>query len=305
MKLDGTEKDPNEVRNGYNHAQKMRAAATFGFGRILSKGRTPWTVSEITGEMVRNPSVSEMVSCYMVSLRRRKVQSGEEPTSSRAITPELIGRLWDFNHQPENWEIKKYSPGRRGEKQSNEWGGPRFRRALHLAYTLSYVCLLRVDEVLKIQSHDIKVVNDETLRVTLPFRKTNQFGHIQPFYLKKLPEELKHLCPVRAYAEWVDQTHINEGFIFRKMDLRDRHAADSSKHMSSDQFLAGFRNNLLDIGVDPSPYGTHSFRRGGASGFPTDFSYMTIVKYLISWNDDPRNPREISCPLCGRTCECS
>lgn len=89
---------------------------------------------------------------------------------------ELIGKLWDFNHRSENWEIKKYSPGRRGEKQSNDWGGLRFRCALHLAYTLAYVCLLRVDEVLKIQAHDIEVIDDETLQVTLPFRKTNQFG---------------------------------------------------------------------------------------------------------------------------------
>ncbi|KAF9071273.1 hypothetical protein BDP27DRAFT_1219208, partial [Rhodocollybia butyracea] len=79
-KLDGTEKDPGEVRKGYGHAQKMRAAATFGFGQLVGKGRTPWSVSEVTSEMVGNPSVSEMVSCYMV-------QSGEEQTSARAITP--------------------------------------------------------------------------------------------------------------------------------------------------------------------------------------------------------------------------
>lgn len=52
----------------------MRAAATFGFGQ-LGKGRTPWSVSEVTSEMVGNPSVSEMVSCYMVSLRRQKVNT--------------------------------------------------------------------------------------------------------------------------------------------------------------------------------------------------------------------------------------
>ncbi|KAE9382833.1 hypothetical protein BT96DRAFT_845011, partial [Gymnopus androsaceus JB14] len=125
---------------------------------------------------------------------------------------------------------------------------------------------------------------------------------------------------------------INEGFVFRKMSSGDRHSADSTKHMSSEQFLAAFRNNLLDIGIDPSPYGTHSFRRGGCQwlsvdlrwpirkicewgGWSTDFSYMTIVKYLISWNDDPRQPREsffdmnrapiVACRLCGRTCECS
>ncbi|KAF9041858.1 DNA breaking-rejoining enzyme [Rhodocollybia butyracea] len=299
----------------------MRAAATFGFGQLVGKGRTPWSVSEVTSEMVGNPSVSEMVSCYMVSLRRRKVQSGEEQTSARAITPEFIGRLWDFNHRPENREIKKYSPGRRGEKQSTDWGGPCFRRALHLAYTLAYVCLLRVDEVLKIQSHDIEISkeDDNTLKVTLPFRKTNQFGHIQPFFLKKLPEEFKHLCPVRAYADWIKQTRINEGFIFRKMDSRDRYAADPSKHMSSEQFLAGFRNNLLDIGVDPSPYGTHSFRRGGCQWLSVDLCWpiRKICEwggYLISWNDDPRQPREsyfdmerttIACSMCGRTCECA
>ena len=161
---------------------------------------------------------------------------------------ELIGKLWDFNHHKENWVIEKYSPGRREDKQSNTWGGPRFRRALHLAYTLAFVCLLRVDEVLKIQSHDIEIVTDDLLKVTLPFWKTNQFGcmyielpsysllnililDIQPFFIKKLLEDLKHLCPVRAYAEWVTQTQINEGFIFHKMDARDRHAADPNKHM--------------------------------------------------------------------------
>ncbi|KAE9389537.1 hypothetical protein BT96DRAFT_782488, partial [Gymnopus androsaceus JB14] len=112
-KLDGSDKDPNEMRSGYGHAQKMRAAATFGFDCLYGKGRTPWAVSEVTGEMVGNPSVSEMVSCYMVSLRCRKVQSGEEQTSARAIIPELIGKLWDFNHRKENWVIQKYAPGQR------------------------------------------------------------------------------------------------------------------------------------------------------------------------------------------------
>lgn len=72
-KLDGSDKDPSEMRSGYKHAQKMRAAATFGFGRVYGKGRTPWHKSEVTGEMDGNPSVSEIVSGYMVSLRRRTV----------------------------------------------------------------------------------------------------------------------------------------------------------------------------------------------------------------------------------------
>jgi hypothetical protein len=93
-----------------------------------------------------------------------------------------------------------------------------------------------------------------------------------------------------------------------------------------------FRNNLLDVGIDPIPYGTHSFRRGGCQwmsvqlrwplrricewgGWSTEFSHMTIVKYLISWNDDATETRDnffnfhrpptIKCFACGRSCHCS
>jgi hypothetical protein len=100
---------------------------------------------------------------------------------------------------------------------------------------------------------------------------------------------------------------------------------------TTQQFLELFRNNLLDVNVDPAPYGTHSFRRGGCQylhcyrrwsfrrvcewgGWSTDFSYLTIVKYLISVNDDPMECREdffnpqqlptVRCPACGRQCNC-
>ena len=92
-----------------------------------------------------------------------------------------------------------------------------------------------------------------------------------------------------------------------------------------------FRNNLLDINVDPEGYGTHSFRRGGCQwlavhrrwgirkvcewgGWSTEFSNLTIVKYLISWNDNPTINREdffnfnllptTRCNTCGRSCDC-
>lgn len=46
---------------------------TYMFGRIHGLGGLPWHESEVTGEMVGNPSVSSIVSSYMLSLRRRKV----------------------------------------------------------------------------------------------------------------------------------------------------------------------------------------------------------------------------------------
>lgn len=106
----------------------------------------------------------------------------------------------------------------------------------------------------------------------------------------------------------------------------------SYTHQTSEQCLEIFRNNLLDIGIHPSPYGTHSFRRGGCQwlasvrrwtlrricdwgGWSTEFSSLTIVKYLISWNDDPTETRDnffnpdqaptLLCHHCGRSCPCA
>ncbi|KAE9401363.1 hypothetical protein BT96DRAFT_766325, partial [Gymnopus androsaceus JB14] len=73
LNLDGTPKDASVERATFTHAQKMRAAATFGFGRVCNLGMLAWHRSEITGKMLGNPSVSEALTSYMLSLRRRKV----------------------------------------------------------------------------------------------------------------------------------------------------------------------------------------------------------------------------------------
>jgi hypothetical protein len=94
-----------------------------------------------------------------------------------------------------------------------------------------------------------------------------------------------------------------------------------------------FRCNLLDIGINPRSYGTHSFRRGGCQylvmvlrwtirdicawgGWTENFDNPgTIFKYLLSWVDGPAverqdffNPerrRGDMCGECGRTCWCA
>ncbi|KAF8055903.1 hypothetical protein FPV67DRAFT_1433855 [Lyophyllum atratum] len=147
IRLDGTRKPKEELRDGYTHAQKMRASMTYAFGRLHGLGSLPWHPSETTDKMLGNPSVSNVVSSYMVSLKRRKVQGGEAATSARAITPEIMKRLFIYNNRPENRTIKPYVPGKRGDKALHEWGGARTRRLLTAIYTLAFTCLLRFDEV--------------------------------------------------------------------------------------------------------------------------------------------------------------
>jgi hypothetical protein len=104
------------------------------------------------------------------------------------------------------------------------------------------------------------------------------FPEIPLFVLHTMPKEMAHLCPVRAYTDWLAVSEINEGYIFCKMTSDDRisQANEPMVHIlstalptfichlqTSEYFLEMFCNNLLDIGLDPIPYGTHSFRQGG------------------------------------------
>ncbi|KAJ7796116.1 hypothetical protein B0H14DRAFT_2916389 [Mycena olivaceomarginata] len=230
--FDSTMKPPNQVRDSYNHAQKMRAAMTYAFGRLCGLGSLPWHQNS-AGNMVGNPSVSETVATYMTSLRRRKVRAGETDTSARAITQETLLKLYEFNNQPEVADIKEYTAGSRKQpKGPHEWGGGRARRLLTLAYVLSFLCLLRFDEVLKIQIHDIEWISDTCIKLTLPFRKTNQFGGVKPFYLHLLPPHLAHRCPIRALAQWLHVSQITEGYLFRKIASGDR-VSNQNSHMVS------------------------------------------------------------------------
>ncbi|KAF8417535.1 hypothetical protein L210DRAFT_3660271 [Boletus edulis BED1] len=323
----------------------MRAAISHKFGRDYGLGTQQWMEHPtIPGKWIGNPSLSVVVSQYMVSLRRRKVRSGEAITSARAMDMATMRQLYDFLGSV---KPKEYGPTPRKRKAENpsEWAGQRIRKMLYLLYLVSMLCLLRFDEVLRItwadvvfQVRDLSVSNHwqnttperlaklrpEHFRIqlNLPFRKTHQYGGIAPFYLYA-DQQRPWMCPLRAFAIWwiiaQQQNEQLDGFVFRKR--------------TSAAFLECFRNNLLDIGVDPRPYGTHSFRRGGCQylhtvlkwpfrqicawgGWAENFDNPgTIFKYLLSWNDNPDHEREElmnpnrpgtdPCFACGRTCHCA
>ena len=91
---------------------------------------------------------------------------------------ETLEALSIFNHLEENWDLKPYAPGTRTKAIDHQWAGARARRLLELVYRIAFLCLLCVDEVLKIQSHELIVLAGNRLQLTLPFRKTSQFGGV-------------------------------------------------------------------------------------------------------------------------------
>uniref|UniRef100_A0A0W0G3W9 Uncharacterized protein n=1 Tax=Moniliophthora roreri TaxID=221103 RepID=A0A0W0G3W9_MONRR len=296
---DGTMKLKHEVRSGYSHAEKERAAVLWGYQQV---GLT---------DPCGNPIASFQVSKYMSNLKRQKVQDSEKPTSSRAITAKMIQQMWDTSQLGDRFEIKPVEPKSHCQQKDPNvpWCGGRMLWLLHFVYVISFLCLLRIDEALKIQAMDIQLVQEydehgDLLVLWLPFWKTHQHGtvshlDIKPFYLREFPEELAYLCPVHAYAGWKEASNIKKGMLCHKIHNDDRIEHDETEAMTSQAFIAAFRQNLADIHVDGDPYGGHSFRHGGVQWLSVnrrwplckicewgrwseEFTHLTIIKYLIS-----------------------
>ncbi|KAJ7490204.1 hypothetical protein B0H11DRAFT_1719309, partial [Mycena galericulata] len=146
-----------------------------------------------------------------------------------------------------------------------------------------------------------------------------------------LPVHEAHLCPVRALCYWLSTSRYTTGFLFRSL-TKNGHVSMVNKTISSTAFLLLFRNNLLEVKVDPAPYGTHSLRRGGVQylllfkrkgirqicewgGWSTDFTSSSVLRYIISLSDDvqlvredfldPNRPPQLKCYVCGRGCHCA
>ncbi|KAG1887197.1 hypothetical protein F4604DRAFT_1571212 [Suillus subluteus] len=322
-------------------AQKMRAAVSHKYGRDHKLGTQPWSEHPtVAGKHIGNPSLSVTVSQYMVSLRQRK--SGEAVTSARAMDKATMKYLWDFAWATPRKEYELTSRKRKAENPA-EWAGFVICTMLLLLYLVSMICLLHYDEALQITWADVTFQDTTKLRpadfrvkLKLPFRKTHQYGGIAPFYVYP-DEERLWMCLVRMFAVWWvlarERCENLDGFVFQKKIGTDSISVNPTDGMTSDSFVECFHNNLLDIGVDPHPYGTHSFRRGGCQflykvcrwdfrdicdwgGWAENFDNPgTIFKYLLLWNDNPQEqqehymnpnqPRKDPCHACGRTCHCA
>lgn len=98
----------------------------------------------------------------------------------------ILEDLYDFNHRPEHWDMPDNSMLTRQDRSNiHQWGSPLHRRVVEAICKIAFLCMLRVDEVLKIEMHHM-VIKKDRITLTLPFRKTHQFGGeftLFPFHL--------------------------------------------------------------------------------------------------------------------------
>lgn len=172
----------------------MRASVSHTFGRDFKQGDQSW-IEISPGRFIGNPSMAFEVSTYMISLRRRKVSAfdlnpkntlihmpqvrlGEVVTSARAMDADVLHKLYEFNYQaPDNVTTSKKK--RKADELISDWAGKEPRIMLQALYLISFLCLLRYDEALRIEWHwldFLKVDGQRCLKVSLPFRKTHQTG---------------------------------------------------------------------------------------------------------------------------------
>jgi hypothetical protein len=63
------------------------------------------------------------------------------------------------------------------------WGGARLRYMMSLMYAISFLCLLRLDEVLRIEARHVRrerIDRGWVVELTLDYRKTHQAGGKTP-----------------------------------------------------------------------------------------------------------------------------
>jgi len=104
-----------------------------------------------------------------------QVRAGEISQSARSITSRDLERLYHVNHGVPIYRLGEAPIVPNVEK---DWAGGRLRLMLQCIYTIAFLCLLRFDEVLKIQAHHLEVIDEgkDEIKLMLPFRKTQKHG---------------------------------------------------------------------------------------------------------------------------------
>ena len=142
------------------------------------------------------------------------------------------------------------------------WGGGRQRLMLQCIYTIAFLCLLRFDEVLKIQAHHLEVIDEGRgeIKLLLPFRKTHKYGgtvavmfavtndilEVKPFHLFHNLQE-RHLDATHMLLCWIKECHITEGYIFRRFLAEDR-ISPENKPLVTCRYKRALHFQLMNVG---------------------------------------------------------
>lgn len=159
-------------------------------------------------------------------------------------------------------------------------------RSAELRHTRNKAILLlgfwrgfRGDELTRLQAEHVAIAPNEGM--TCYFPQTKGDRHYQGTTFKA--PALSRLCPVSAYAAWIELARIEAGAVFRAID-RWGHVSDEGMH--ADSLVPLLRTMLTDAGiVSAELYSGHSLRRGFANWATANgWDLKTLMAY-VGWKN--------------------
>lgn len=137
----------------------------------------------------------------------------------------------------------------------------------------------RSDELTRLRVENIEVSVGMRLRGYLSRNKTDRHYQGTHFEIPALAE----LCPVKAYADYIDYAGVSDGPVFRKLD---RWGKLHEKPLSAGSIPALLRSILTDAKVmNANEFSSHSLRRGFAHWADHQgWSLHDLMRY-VGWKD--------------------
>lgn len=154
-----------------------------------------------------------------------------------------------------------------------------------LTYTRDKALLLlgfwrgfRGDELTHLRIEFIEVFEDG-MTCYLPQTKGDRHNKGTTFKVPALIE----LCPVKAYMDWIEISHLTRGAVFRAVN---RWGQISESALHTDSLIPLLRKIFTDVGIEsPELYSAHSLRRGFANwAVSNGWDMKTLMEY-VGWKN--------------------
>lgn len=137
----------------------------------------------------------------------------------------------------------------------------------------------RSDELCRLEAQFITVIPGREMHIFLSKAKNDRDAMGQRFIVPALED----LCPVRAYTHWLEDSHIQEGPIFRSIS---RWGALGETGLTTASIAPILRSLARGAGLDEK-YTSHSLRRGFANwAVDKGWNLNSLMKY-VGWKSMP------------------
>ena len=145
-----------------------------------------------------------------------------------------------------------------------------------LVIAIAYCLLLRHDEFSHLALNHF-IENNDGFRILIPKSKTDKYRNGSHVLLKKCSN---NISPFMLLKRYLARTNLRIGenhFLFFPFKKVGNSLNNQNKILSYASFRDIVKNLVAKIGLDPSIYGTHSLRSGGATDLAPNISEYELL----------------------------